>query len=126
MMRWFGEPWGARICDTTPRAETPVGGRCFLCPAPIGERDAGFILPRYTTTTSYAIAHRGCFILSLLSYENGTVPTPYLTPGDGRTKTKARRSARRDVRDRPARPRRRQPAAKVLEFPVSRVRPSGR
>ncbi len=121
-MRWFGEPWGARICDTMSRVETPIGTRCFLCPETIGEDDAGFVLTLYTATPGVAIAHRGCLILSLLGYENGTVPTSAALV-DRDAKKNERRGPGRRARPNPARSRRRQPAANVLAFPLSRVNP---
>ena len=44
-MRWFGEHWGAPVCDTATHAETPVGGKCVLCGKRIEEGDRGFLIP---------------------------------------------------------------------------------
>ena len=44
-MRWFGEHWGAVFCDEHPRAETPVGRRCYQCHEAIEGGEAGFLIP---------------------------------------------------------------------------------
>jgi hypothetical protein len=82
-MRWFGEPWGAKICDTAPRVPTPVGAPCFLCPEVIDEDDQGFVVPTFGRSAAYAITHRGCFIQSLLGYGIGS--SPWRRALDGRS-----------------------------------------
>jgi len=45
-MRWFGESWGAPICETTQRHETPVGRQCaHECGKLIGSGDSGLLIP---------------------------------------------------------------------------------
>ena len=45
-MRWFGESWGAPVCETTQRNEPPVGQRCaHECGQPIGPGDRGLLIP---------------------------------------------------------------------------------
>jgi hypothetical protein len=39
-MRWFGESWGAPVCEDAEHVATPVGCECFEC-----ELDQGFMLP---------------------------------------------------------------------------------
>ena len=44
-MQWFGESWGARVCEGEHVA-TPVGAICFgSCAQPIAEGDRGVVLP---------------------------------------------------------------------------------
>jgi mannose-6-phosphate isomerase-like protein (cupin superfamily) len=94
MMRWFGEPWGARICDTAPQVSTPVGAPCFLCPEPIEQDDREFVVPTFSRSAAYAVTYRGCFIQSLLGYENGAAPSGSIvrSTSDGRRQPDVRGS----------------------------------
>ena len=44
-MRWFGEHWGAPVCDDSEHVPTPVGRRCGSCDKLIEEGDRGFLIP---------------------------------------------------------------------------------
>ena len=44
-MRWFGEDWGAPVCEDGEHAPTPVGAKCGSCGELIEEGDRGFLLP---------------------------------------------------------------------------------
>jgi hypothetical protein len=66
-MRWFGESWGAPVCEDTAHADTPVGEECDACPEPIEGDDQGFLLPFYDTDAVSEIAyHRGCLMGAIL------------------------------------------------------------
>lgn len=59
-MKWFGKDWSARICQDSPRAETPVGKNCVWCEEQIGENDRGFIRPDGN------VAHLECDLRSVI------------------------------------------------------------
>lgn len=40
-VRWFGESWGAPICDPVDRVDVPVGRPCVGCGEAIRVRDQG-------------------------------------------------------------------------------------
>lgn len=66
-MQWFGQSWGAPICDPQDHAATPVGEHCGWCEEPITEEDSGVLIPHVGApfraheyvTVPY---HRECFI----------------------------------------------------------------
>jgi hypothetical protein len=41
---WFGESWGAPICDEDYHVETPVGRRCVYTGKTVSKHDRGFIV----------------------------------------------------------------------------------
>lgn len=43
-MKWFGENWGAPICETTPQVEVPAVA-CHLCKSPIDDVARGITMP---------------------------------------------------------------------------------
>ena len=49
-MRWFGEHWGAPVCDSAAHAETPVGEKCVPCGERIEDGDRGFLIPEALLT----------------------------------------------------------------------------
>lgn len=49
-MRWFGEHWGAPVCDECERCSVPVGESCLQCGKPIAATDSGFETPLVTGT----------------------------------------------------------------------------
>lgn len=66
-MKWFGESWGAPVCDPQNHTETPVGGSCAgLCGDTIREHDKGLVLPfvGHPTLTELNY-HLQCFMESL-------------------------------------------------------------
>jgi hypothetical protein len=45
-MRWFGESWGAPVCESTKQAQTPLGKLCaHQCGHSIRPGDAGLLIP---------------------------------------------------------------------------------
>lgn len=46
-MKWFGESWGAPVCDPAEWTETPVGSSCLFCPNRIAEDAQGFLMPSF-------------------------------------------------------------------------------
>lgn len=44
-MNWFGESWGAPVCEPASRVETPVGTRCARCGERFEAREAGLRVP---------------------------------------------------------------------------------
>lgn len=47
MNGWFGESWGAPVCEADAHRATPVGAFCFSCDEPVERDDQGFIQPQY-------------------------------------------------------------------------------
>lgn len=66
-MKWFGQSWGAPVCDTVPHVETPVGSICVLCDRPIAEGDRGFVIPFSGPPGSppELAHHKRCFLWSV-------------------------------------------------------------
>lgn len=46
-MKWFGESWGAPICDPKYHWLTPTGRPCLGCGKPIADGDQGFMVPNH-------------------------------------------------------------------------------
>ncbi len=44
-MMYFGESWGATICNSIDQTPTPVGAKCGWCKEVIVEGDQGFLIP---------------------------------------------------------------------------------
>lgn len=44
-MKWFGESWGAAICDPREHLPTPVGQACLYCEERIVLGDQGVVMP---------------------------------------------------------------------------------
>jgi hypothetical protein len=59
-MLWFGEPWGAPLCENCPRASTPAGEECVHCEQAIVEGDQGVIY------VNGPAAHRTCFAKNVI------------------------------------------------------------
>lgn len=63
MTAWFGEPWGAPVCHSSPRVPVPVGEDCHWCEERIVDGDSGFGMPTFGwagATTTYM--HKECFM----------------------------------------------------------------
>jgi len=69
MTRWFGESWGAPICDLADHAPTPVGEPCADCSEPIresGARSQGLLVPHLDADgASVRPWHLDCFLNSV-------------------------------------------------------------
>lgn len=44
-MRWFGESWGAPVCEVSEHVPVPQGEICAHCRRPIKAHHQGFLLP---------------------------------------------------------------------------------
>jgi len=44
-VKWFGESWGAPVCEAESHAPTPVGEICLQCERAIEADDQGVIIP---------------------------------------------------------------------------------
>jgi len=42
-VRWFGQSWGAPVCDPDYETEVPVGTKCLECTKVIGLNDRGVV-----------------------------------------------------------------------------------
>lgn len=66
---WFGEHWGAPICDETFHVPTPVGAPCLDCEEPIAEGDQGLSTPFFTDETfTVRFRHLDCFLRTILPH----------------------------------------------------------
>lgn len=68
---WFGESWGAPICEPARHKPTPVGELCVDCHIAINSKDQGHLIPFVNVrsgTHEQALApyHRGCFVASII------------------------------------------------------------
>lgn len=64
MTRWFGESWGAPVCEERSHALTPVGLSCPYCLELIQENDRGVIIPYWGTGEGHPW-HLDCFLRSI-------------------------------------------------------------
>lgn len=68
---WFGESWGAPVCDPATHKPTPVGQACEECTKEITGDDSGMLIPyvtgaqRYPTVTLTAY-HLFCWLSTIL------------------------------------------------------------
>jgi len=44
-LNWFGQSWGAFVCQEATHVKTPVGELCVSCNLPILEGSEGFVTP---------------------------------------------------------------------------------
>lgn len=74
MTTWFGQSWGAPVCDVDTHADTPVGAACGWCTELITADDSGVILP-VAAAVPYDLAyHRNCFLRTVIgscSHQDG-------------------------------------------------------
>jgi hypothetical protein len=56
---WFGESWGAPVCEPDRHRPTPVGQACLGCVVPIAEGDQGMLIPSEEGLTAH---HLDCFL----------------------------------------------------------------
>lgn len=63
-MRWFGESWGAPVCDPADHVETPTGTPCTSCTEPIAASDRGLVVPLLGRATEPTLLpyHHMCFL----------------------------------------------------------------
>lgn len=64
-LQWFGEHWGAPVCDWSARQPTPVGSTCVLCCVPIEEGAQGLLVPHIAQVTERKPWHLDCFLRSV-------------------------------------------------------------
>lgn len=72
-MLWFGETWGAPICEPEKKVTTPVGQECLECKEPILANDQGVMMPFtdfvHGEPRSRMIAeHLDCFLDTILPH----------------------------------------------------------
>ncbi len=61
-MNWFGESWGASVCDPATHVETPVGAECGWCSEQIEAGDAGVCLPVAAEIPYMMKHHLNCWL----------------------------------------------------------------
>lgn len=59
-MNWFGESWGAPVCNPADKVETPVGQRCQWCLELFGSEDCGLVM------LGGEAEHRECFLRAVI------------------------------------------------------------
>jgi hypothetical protein len=65
-MRWFGESWGAPVCDPTQQVYTPDGEACPVCHKSIREGDQGVEVPYLHDTGEDTLSyHLKCFLIEI-------------------------------------------------------------
>jgi len=66
-MWWFGESWGAPICDPRTHIVLNSGHECFACKRDLHEGDRGFVVAHVDALEGVARLpwHRDCFLQSL-------------------------------------------------------------
>jgi hypothetical protein len=57
--RWFGQTWGAPVCDPRAHVEAPVGEPCLRCHRPIEAGDQGVTIPYGTVPAPW---HLDCWL----------------------------------------------------------------
>jgi hypothetical protein len=64
---WFGESWGAPVCEEAPHRETPIGKPCLDCGIAITEDDQGMLMPHVFAENQWRLAatHLKCFLRSI-------------------------------------------------------------
>lgn len=78
-VRWFGESWGAPICDPRANIPAPIDQNCLACHLPIKSNDQGVGTLSYGIEHSvdgYVYYHLDCFLAEI----GVPLPTP---KGDG-------------------------------------------
>ena len=70
MTMWFGDSWGAPVCDPEEHCETPVGRPCLSCGGAIASGDQGFVMPHVELNGSASLQahHRKCFLKTILGH----------------------------------------------------------
>lgn len=63
-MKWFGDSWGAPVCDPEHQTETPVGEVCTLCGEPVTAGDQGLMVPH--VPGGILPQHIDCFLAQVL------------------------------------------------------------
>jgi hypothetical protein len=66
-MMWFGESWGAPVCEPEQHTATPVGRICVECDNPVEDGDTGFVMP--VTNLGSLVYHRVCFLRTVIPCE---------------------------------------------------------
>lgn len=67
MTSWFGESWGAPVCEPEWHTATPVGRNCIECDKPITDGDTGFVLR--STAAEGVVYHRVCMLRTIIPCE---------------------------------------------------------
>jgi hypothetical protein len=68
-MKWFGESWGAPVCDPENHVPVPIHHECIHCGDPIEPDDQGLILPYSGMSPSdpaWVPYHKMCLFASIL------------------------------------------------------------
>ena len=64
-MKWFGDNWGAPVCDEKTHVETPTNAQCTYCSEPIEKDDRGVLIP-YIGSDVHIPYHIDCLLKTVL------------------------------------------------------------
>jgi hypothetical protein len=63
---WFGESWGAPVCDPVRHKPTPVGELCVFCEGEILKTDQGLTIPHASAAgVGLRSMHIECFLKNI-------------------------------------------------------------
>lgn len=108
-MKWFGEDWGAPICQITEQVERPAV-HCYMCLMPLGENARGIVMPLSgpsddTIPTiehedgSFEVAcHYECFYRAILP-EGAPTPSMRVPPQGDSLETMDLQSLEKDLQE---------------------------
>lgn len=69
MTGWFGQSWGAPVCEAEDHVPTPVGKPCIDCLETIVLGDRGIVTPLLLAEGSITVAqHLECFLKKILPH----------------------------------------------------------
>ncbi len=76
-MKWFGQPWGAPLCEAAEQMGTPIGDPCLRCKVEIVAGDQGVILPLVIEdgTATLVAMHLDCLVRSVVPDEIAVAKT---------------------------------------------------
>lgn len=79
LVKFFGQPWDAPVCDDGEQVDVPVGQRCEGCGRRFTHDERGLVLPHYASDglRDYPI-HVDCLLAKI-------APGPNIDPHDPRT-----------------------------------------
>lgn len=87
-VKWFGESWGAPICDPADKVDVPTGRLCLMCDREILAGDQGLMVTHLGETANGAWRgairqpwHLDCWLMSVLPPECFKVRLVLPVPG---------------------------------------------
>ena len=72
-VRWFGESWGAPVCDPRSHVETPEGSLCPQCKEVVVQGQQGVGVP-YMASETYLWWHLDCWLQEVVGIAGPLAP----------------------------------------------------